>query len=140
MKRWVHGVLAAVILLGHGCGDDETPFSPTVETVAGTYHPETLTATEQGITVNLLQLGSSLTLVLNPDGTTTGRLFAPGLGENGGDVDEDLAGTWSLDGTTVTFDHPGDTFIEDVPFTAEPNRLRGEGTFRGVRVALVLSE
>ena len=79
-------------------------------------------------------------MVLNQDGTTTGRLVAPGLGENGTDVDEDLAGTWTLQGSTVTFDQSGDTFIRDVPFTAEPSRLRAEGTFNGVIVRAVLSK
>ncbi len=79
-------------------------------------------------------------MVLNQDGTTTGRLVAPGLGENGTDVDEDLAGTWTLQGSTVTFDQSGDTFIRDVPFTAEPGRLRAEGTFNGVIVRAVLSK
>jgi len=119
---------------------DGNPFSPTVETVAGSYQATTLTATENGALINLLLLGASLTVVLNQDGTTTGRLVAPGLGENGTDVDEDLAGTWTLQGSTVTFDQSGDTFIRDVPFTAEPSRLRAEGTFNGVIVRAVLSK
>ena len=40
---------------------------------------------------------------LNADGTTTGRLHVP-AGVGGPDaIDEDLSGTWSLSGTTVTF-------------------------------------
>lgn len=121
------------------CGEG-TPFSPTVENVAGSYQATTLTATESGITADLLLLGASLTVVLNQDGTTTGRLLAPGLGQNGADVDEDLAGTWTLEGSTVNFDQPGDTFVRDVPFTAEPNRLSAEGTFDGVIIRVVLTK
>ena len=130
-------VIAGLALLG--CGD-ETPFSPTLETVAGSYQATSLTATENGITADLLLVGASLTVVLNENGTTTGRLVAPGLGENGADVDEDLAGTWTLAGSTVTFDQAGDTFIRDVPFTAERDRLSAEGTFDGVIVRAVLTK
>ena len=77
---------------------------------------------------------------MNQDGTTSGRLLAPGLGENGADLDEDLAGTWTLEGSTVIFDQTGDTFIRDVPFTADPNRLNAEGAFGGAVVRAVLTK
>lgn len=77
-------------------------------------------------------------MVLNQDGTTTGRLLAPGLGENGEDVDEDLTGAWTLTGSTVQL--AGDTFLTDVPFNAEPNRLTAEATFNGVLVSAVLTK
>ena len=108
--------------------------------MAGSYHATLLTATENGITADLLLLGASLTVVLNQGGTTTGCLLAPGLGENGADVDEDLAGTWTLEGSTVTFDQSGDTFIRDAPFTAERNRLNAEGAFGGAVVRAVLTK
>jgi hypothetical protein len=140
MTRSVRALFVAAALLAPACGDDETPFSPSVETVSGSYAATSLTATAGGITVNLLQLGGSLTLVLNQDGTTTGRLFAPGLGVNGEDIDQDLAGTWTLDGSTVTFDHPGNTFIRDVPFTAERDRLRAESIFEGATIRATLTK
>jgi hypothetical protein len=123
------GLLAAGLAL-LACGGEGTPFSPTVETVAGSYQATTLTATQGSTTVNLLQGGGSLTLNLLEDGTTTGRLFVPGAGETGGDLDVDLIGTWTLTGSTVTFDQPNsDTFVRDMSFTAERNRIRGEETF-----------
>ena len=79
-------------------------------------------------------------MTLNQDGTTSGRLFAPGLGVGGTDFDIDLAGTWTLTDGTVTFDQTGDTFVRDVPFTAERNRLSGEGTFSGVTIRVVLTK
>jgi hypothetical protein len=79
-------------------------------------------------------------IVLNQDGTTTGRVFAPGLDQGGQDLDVDLAGTWTLQGETVTFDQAGNTFIRDIPFTAGPNRLQGEGTFNTVTVRLTLTK
>jgi hypothetical protein len=127
------------LLLTLGCGGDDS-FSPTVENVAGTYQASTLTATQSGITVNLLSLGGAVDIVLNQDGTTTGRVFAPGLDQGGQDLDVDLAGTWTLQGETVTFDQAGNTFIRDIPFTAGPNRLQGEGTFNTVTVRLTLTK
>ncbi len=140
MYRSTAGLLPVFLLLTLSCGGDDDPFSPTVENVAGTYEATALTVTAAGITVNALGLGASLTLVLNTDGTTTGRLLAPGLGEGGEDIDADLTGTWALTGSTVNFEHTSDTFIRDVPFTAERNRLRAEGTFEGAVVRATLTK
>jgi hypothetical protein len=79
MRRSRRGLLLFVALLAPGCGDDDTPFSPTMESVAGSYQATTLTATQAGLTLDLLTLGSSLSLTLNQNGTTSGRLFAPAL-------------------------------------------------------------
>jgi hypothetical protein len=130
--------LSAAAFLSSACGGDGTPFTPTVENVAGNYEAATLTVTEAGFTADLLSIGASLTMSLEPDGTTSGRLFAPGFGTGGSDLDADLSGTWTLTGSIVTFDQPGDTFVRDVPFTVERNRLIGEGTFSGVAVRTVL--
>lgn len=140
MYRSRRSLLPALLLLTLSCGGDDPPFSPTPETVAGTYQASSLTGTQSGITVNLLSLGASVEMVLNEDFTTTGRVFAPGLDEGGQDLDIDLAGTWALQGETVTFSHTGDTFIRDVPFTVSPNRLQGEGTFRTVTIRLTLTK
>ncbi len=132
---------AAAILLLAACGGDGTPFSPTVENVAGTYQANTLTATQGNTTTDLLDLGASLTLTLNADGTTEGQLLGPGLDEGGGDLDVDLAGTWTLSSGTVTFDQPeGDSFVRNVPFTADRNRLTGEGNFLGTTIRAVLTK
>jgi hypothetical protein len=129
-----------LLLLTLSCGGDDAPSSPTVETVAGNYQASSLTGTQSGITVNLLSLGASVEMVLNEDFTTTGRVFAPGLEQGGQDLDIDLAGTWTLQGETVTFSHTGETFIRNVPFTVGRNRLEGEGTFRTVTIRLTLTK
>jgi hypothetical protein len=132
--------LASVVaFLTLSCGGDEA-FTPTVENIAGSYQASSLTGTQSGITVNLLSLGATVAIVLNEDGTTTGRVFAPGLDEGGEDLDVDLAGTWTLQGETVTFNQAGDTFIRDIPFTVGRNRLQGEGTFNTVTVRLTLTK
>lgn len=140
MNRSSVRALPFFVLLALGCGDDDPPFSPTRESVAGSYQASSLTGTQSGITVNLLSLGASVEMVLNENGTTTGRVFAPGLDDGGQDLDVDLTGTWTLQGETVTFNHTGDSFIRDVPFTVGRNRLEGEGTFRTVTVRLTLTK
>jgi hypothetical protein len=141
MQRSFRTFLATAGLALLACGSEGTPFSPTVETVAGSYHATTFTATQGGIPLNLLLGGGSLTLTLHEDGTTTGRLLVPGGGEAGEDLDVDLAGTWTLTGSTVTFDQPNaDTFVRDMAFTAERNRLSGEENFGDFAISVVLTK
>ena len=119
------------------CGGSDS-FTPTEETVAGTYQASTLTLTSFSGTTDLLLAGATVDATLAPDGTTSGRLFVPGGEEDGSDLDEDLTGTWTLTGQTVTFDHSADTFITDVEFIAGRNTLTAEGTFSGVSLFLQL--
>lgn len=128
--------LTLALVLG-SCGDS---FSPTVETVAGSYTAISFTLTSSVGTTDLLALGSTVDITLAADGTTSGRLFVPGGAEDGSDLDVDLVGTWTLAGSTVTFNQTGDTFIRDVQFTAGRNRLSGEGTFNGTIIRLVLGK
>jgi hypothetical protein len=138
VRAWL-GVwsLAAVALAG--CGGNDNPFSPTVANVAGTYNATLFTATTSAGMVNLLSLGATVHVVLNPDGTTTGHVFVPDLGP--GEIDADLAGTWTLSGSTVTFT-PTDpnSVIGDADFTAAQNSLEGEGTFEGATLHLSLAK
>lgn len=120
-----------------GCGGDS--FSPTVASVAGTYQATTFTFDGGAGPTNLLALGATVTITLAPDGTTTGHMFVPDV-LDGGDLDADLAGTWTLTGSTVAFVQEVDTFMRDVLFTAEPDRLRARGTFGEEVVVLVLTK
>jgi hypothetical protein len=128
--------LAAILA---SCSDDDA-FSPTTDNVAGSYSAATFTVTSPAGTVDLLALGAQVDVTLSTDGATTGHLFAPGGGENGEDLEADLTGTWTLTGSTVTFDQEGDTFIRDVEFTATRDQLTGEGTFEDETVRLVLAK
>jgi hypothetical protein len=121
-----------------GCGDDG--FSPTLDSVAGAYQATVFTFDGGSGPTDLLAAGASVTITLAPDGTTSGRMFVPGVGAGGGDLDADLAGTWTLSGTTVTFAQGADTFMRDVPFTVELGRLRAQGTFGTEVVVLVLTK
>ena len=129
-------VLAAALA---SCGDDDA-FSPTVDNVSGTYSAASFTLSSPAGTVDLLALGSVVAVTLAPNGTTTGELFVPGGAEDGGDLDADLTGTWTLSGSTVTFNQTADTFIRDAEFTAGLNRLTGVGSFGGQTIELVLTK
>jgi hypothetical protein len=71
-------------------------------------------------------------------------LFVPGGGEDGGDLDADLSGTFSFNDTTdqVTFDQSADTFVRDMTFTAvragDGVQLEGEETFGETTARVVL--
>ena len=133
----LRGVALALTIALAACGDD---FSPSVENVAGSYTASTFTyRTDEG-TTDLLALGAIVSIDLAEDGTTTGEIFIEGGGEDGGDLEEDLAGTWTLTGSTVVFDQGADTFIRDVEFTADEDRLTGEDTFDEVTIRLVLTK
>jgi hypothetical protein len=128
--------IALAFALG-GCGGEDA-FSPTLASVTGSYTASALTLTSSIGTTDLLALGSTVDITLAADGTTSGRLFVPGGDEGGGDLDVDLAGTWALSGSTVTFNQTGESFIRDVEFTAGPDQLNGEGEFSGAIIRLVL--
>ena len=129
------GAALCLALALAACGDGDGGFSPTMEDVAGSYTASAFTLNS----LDLLALGASVTATLSTDGTTSGRLFVPG-GAGDGDLDEDLEGTWSLSGTTVTFSPSASTVLTDVDFAAGPNILAGEGTYQGGVLRLVMTK
>jgi hypothetical protein len=136
----MRAIIALTLALALGSCGGEDSFSPTVETVAGSYTASSLTLSSSVGTTDLLALGSTVAITLATNGTTTGRLFVPGGADDGSDLDVDLAGTWTLSGSIVTFNQTGDSFIPEVEFTAGPNQLNGEGMFSGAIIRLVLAK
>ncbi|HZD06265.1 MAG TPA: hypothetical protein VE173_15245 [Longimicrobiales bacterium] len=143
----MRGLVCAALLGGAACSDDGGVGPRDLTVVAGSYTAEgpfgaiTFITTEAGSSeeTDWLARGASIVLDLKADGTTGGRLYVPGADEDGGDMDEDLTGTWSLTNGRVALDHEADTFLRDMDYTLEGNRLKGEETFGGttVRVELV---
>ena len=139
MKTMLPRAVALCLTLAlAACGDDDEGTNPTLDDVAGSYTATTFTLTTEGVPLDLLALGATVTADLAADGTTTGRLFVPDLGQ-GGSLDEDLTGTWSLSANTVTFTQSNSTLINDVDFAVGPNTLTGEGTYQGSILLLVLT-
>jgi hypothetical protein len=136
MRAMIRQGAALCLAVALAACDDDGSFSPTVEDVAGSYTASAFTLGS----VDLLALGATVTATLNADGTTAGQLFVPGGAEDGGDLDEDLEGTWSLSGTTVTFSPSASTVLTDVEFAVAPNTLTGEGTYLGSVLRLVMTK
>jgi hypothetical protein len=134
MRLWA--TVAAAVLLA-ACSDST---APTMRSVAGSYSATSFTVTESGGTTNILAAGGSITLTLTAAGVTSGRLFVPGGAEDGGDFDEALTGTWTLQDSTVTLEHDADTFLRDMTFTVRGQQLVGEETFSDVTVAVVFTK
>jgi hypothetical protein len=137
MRRRASRFTPAALVLLLACGGSDS-FTPTEETVAGTYEASVFTVTSFNGTTDLLLAGATVDATLLPDGTTSGRLFVPGGEEDGGDLDEDLTGTWTLTGQTVRFNQTGDSFIDETEFIAGRNTLTIEGTFNGLSTFLQL--
>jgi hypothetical protein len=135
------GVVLCLALALAACGDDDGDgFSPTVDDVAGSYTASAFTLTSGGGEFDLLALGATVTATLDADGTTSGRLQVPGGVGGAPAVDEDLAGTWSLNGTTVRFSPSASSLLTDVDFAVGPNTLTGEGIYQGAVLLLVLTK
>jgi hypothetical protein len=128
--------LSALLL---ACGEGST--SPA-NTATGNYTAISFVTTGAGGQRNEIMAGSTLTLNLNANGTTSGHLH---VAANGSDpaFDADMAGTWSQSGMIVHIDQPADTFVRDMPFELTANSvggwdLEGIGGFSGTQVQLTL--
>jgi hypothetical protein len=117
------------------CGSTE----PLMDSVAGRYTATTFSVDQGGLTTDELAAGASITITLIADGTTAGRLFVPGGNEDGSDFDANLAGTWTLTGTAVTFAHAADTFLRNMTLDYSDGRLSGMETFSRATITLVLT-
>jgi hypothetical protein len=126
-------LLPAVAVLS--CSDSLAP-----DTVAGNYTLHSLAVTtDTGGTVDWKSLGTTWTMSLAPNGTTTGQLFIPGAAEDGGDFTADMAGTWTAVGDTIEFHQTADTFVRDMPFVVrDDSLLTGDHDFGSVRIQVTL--
>jgi hypothetical protein len=115
----------------------ESSTDPSMSDVAGTYAATSFTTTTNGTVTNQLTRGSTLSLVLTAQGTVTGSLVMPDDGT--GAVNESMAGSWTLNGSTVDFSQTADTFVRDMTFTSNNGTLTGDQTFSGTRIQVTLT-
>jgi hypothetical protein len=138
IQRASAALVCAFALSIAACGDS----GPTVrsqESVAGTYVATTLLATTSGATTNLLNAGATITLVLNADGTTAGRIFVPA--SLSAAIDQQLTGTWDFfDANDIDLASNSDTFLRDMLFSVSGNSLYGDQTFGSTRIQVVLTK
>jgi hypothetical protein len=135
------GVYAITAVSLTGCGS-----SPSVmgrDVFVGTYSATSFVTTPTvGQPRDELQAGSTVTLTLNEDGSTTGHLHIAASASNPA-FDADLTGTWARSANTVDLTESADTFIRDMNFTATigatAETLSGDQVFSGTRVQLTLT-
>lgn len=131
-------LLGVVALMSCRVGD---PFAPTVANMAGAYTAHALVIADTAGAIDWIDAGGSLTLTLSANGSLSGRLFLPGGAAGGGDLDEDMAGNWSLIGHTISFGQAAQTFVREMDFTAGQDRISVDHYFgTTLRVIIVLTK
>ena len=136
MQKFINKTIVAVGLsLAVGCSNPVTP-----ESLAGTYAATTFSLSGD-VTEDVLAAGGSLTITFDAGGTTSGSLFVPATSSAGGGVDftADMAGTFSLENDSITLTQVADSFVRDLVWTVNGDRINGTGTFSGVTITVVLS-
>jgi hypothetical protein len=114
------------------------------DSAVGSYTAVSFITTPTGGTPrNEIQAGSTLTLNLVGDGSTSGHLHIAAATIGSPPFDADMAGTWVQNGLTVDISQGADTFVRDMPFTmtAGPTAnwdLVGDAVFDGVRIQITL--
>jgi hypothetical protein len=111
-----------------------------VAEVVGSYTAVTFTTHAGGMLTDHLALGSRMELLLRADGTSAGMLLMPDRAAGGQCFNVNLAGTWTLNGDSVEFESTVNTFVRDMTFVFENDRLEGEQIFGEAVTRLVLEK
>jgi hypothetical protein len=131
----------AIVAAVTACGSDST--TPPDTGIAGTYRATEFVTTGGSGQRNELLAGSTLVMVLNASGTTTGQLHVAASGSTPA-FDADMAGTWTRNGNVVTFTQNADTFVRNMDFTLSSNgsawMLAGDKGFSGTRIQVTLTQ
>ena len=123
------------------CGDSTSPQI----SVIGSYDAVVFTTTPTGGTPrDELQAGSTFTITLNSDGSTSGHLFVAANGTAPA-LNADMAGTWIRIDNSVVFTQTADTFVRDMTFAVQRNLtnvavLLGDQVFSGTRITVLLGQ
>jgi hypothetical protein len=129
-------VIAAIL----ACGSYST--APTAS-VAGPYLATEFVTTGSSGQTNQLLAGSTLSLILNANGTLSGHLHLAATNANP-IFDADMAGTWTQTGSTVSFSQAADTFVRNMTLNVVANgrswQLVGDQVFSGTRIQITLSQ
>lgn len=131
--------IVAALAATTACGSDSTsPQSPLV----GSYTAFQWVTTGGSGQTNQLNIGSTLQITLNADGSTSGHMHQ--AASNGAPAaDFDMAGTWAENNNMVNFTQSADTFVRNMIFAVQPIAtgvvdLVGDQVFSGTRVQLTL--
>jgi len=96
--------------------------------VVGDYTARAFTITDSTGTRDLLKAGAVFTLLLLPRGTTAGYLYLPATAGDS-EVVADMAGSWTMSEGVILVSQTADTFVRDLGFFAERDRLYGVKTY-----------
>jgi hypothetical protein len=131
------GLPAIVLACG---GSDEPSATPIAGSYAATFFQTTGSSGQR----NEIAAGSTLTITLAANGTTTGHLHVAASGSNPV-FDADMAGTWTAtENHIVTFTQAADTFVRNMEFTWASDiqgmwTLAGEKVFSGTQIKITLT-
>ena len=132
-------ILSSAVFMA--CGSDKGP-TDTGISITGNYTATQWLTTGGSGQTNQLLAGSTLAITLNANGTTSGHMHLVASGNNPA-VEADMAGTWSLSGTTVDFSQSADTFVRDMQFSVVANgvkwALEGDHVFSGTEIKITLT-
>jgi hypothetical protein len=122
------------------CGGSNEPSSTPI---AGNYAATFFQTTGAGGQRDEIAAGSTLTISLAANGTTTGHLHVAASGANPV-FDADMAGTWSASGNVIDFTQAADSFVRDMLFTWGSDiqgisTLAGNQVFSGTRIVITLT-
>ena len=109
-----------------------------IESAAGIYTATSFFTTANGQTTNHLANGSTISLTLHPQRTTSGHLFVEAAGGLPA-FDADLTGTWTQSASAVDLEHPADTFLRDMVLNFDGISLGGDMTVGGTRIQIILT-
>ena len=123
--------IAAVV----GCSDS---FKPTTENILGMYQVESFTTDNAGTSRDLFAAGATLELIILPFGDVVGALNVPPIPPDTTMFYASMNGSWALTGNKVRFTQDADSFVRDLDWIADKDRLSGDKTFGAVRVRVVL--
>ncbi len=130
-------LVAPAVALLLGCA---TPLGPKSFKVTGDYSLRILSVIDSAGTHDLVARGAQFNVTLAMNGTTSGHLFLPGQGSDGGDLDADMAGTWTYSNELITFSQDAPAFLPELPFEVGQNRLSGDKSLQRMWVRIVLTK
>lgn len=136
MRRLLTRLMLAALPVALACSSD----SLSVDDILGPYTATTFTFKPSGgAQVDVIGGGGSMELTLFANGTSTGTLSVPASITGGTALLESMAGTFTFSGTTVTFAQAADTFVRDVTWSADGNRLICDETSGGDQIHVILT-
>ncbi|MGH7443647.1 MAG: lipocalin family protein [Longimicrobiales bacterium] len=136
--RSLSGALVlASALVSAGCDTDEL-FGPDEEDVVGTYNATELSISTGSGTTDLLDLGGSVAITLNLDGTTEGTYSSPAYDDEPA-FTAGLDGTWNIVAGFIHLSHDSDTLLEGLVFEYDNGRLIASEVFADGVVDVVLT-